>query len=97
MPGMYFNADSQSTEAMFKGKSRSTRTKSIIIILLVIAVAFVIGLLIGRYAVCKDNDPTPQGHTQPLIDETIIREADPAIGDEIIRQINSDNIRNYLR
>ena len=84
-------------EEMVNPRSRSTRTRSIVIIFVVFVVAFVIGLLIGRYAICTKEDSSSEGQSKPVINEDIIREADPTIGDEIIQQINSDNIRQYLR
>lgn len=56
-------------------------------------VGLVIGLLIGRFGIRSDNDD----YRITGISETFVQDADPTISEEIMDNINSDNIRQYLR
>ncbi|KAK3092472.1 hypothetical protein FSP39_003224 [Pinctada imbricata] len=63
--------------------------------LVIFVIAFVIGILIGRYATCPQQEEKQT--SLPAMNDAIIKEADSEIGDDIINQISSENIRLYLR
>ena len=61
-------------------------------------VGFVIGILIGRFGTCPDNtSPVQEGAFLPGVGQGIIEDGDPKIGDIIMNDINSDNIKENLR
>ncbi|KAK7502667.1 hypothetical protein BaRGS_00005917 [Batillaria attramentaria] len=55
--------------------------------------AFVIGILIGRFAACDESG----GGSQEGAFDRIIQDADPEISDILIERINNNNIRDNLR
>ncbi|KAL3873960.1 hypothetical protein ACJMK2_037035 [Sinanodonta woodiana] len=71
----------------------------IVVLLSTAAIGIGIGIAIGRLAICPDRneEPKPDGIFLSGITEALIKDGDPAIGDELIRAINSENIEKYLR
>ncbi|XP_053398140.1 N-acetylated-alpha-linked acidic dipeptidase 2-like [Mercenaria mercenaria] len=60
--------------------------------------AFVVGILIGRFATCPDEEPEEkQGLYLQGVSENLIKDGDPLIGDELMGSINTNNIRENLR
>ncbi|XP_065943873.1 N-acetylated-alpha-linked acidic dipeptidase 2 [Magallana gigas] len=73
---------------------RAQNTRRFLLLAVVAAiVGLVIGLLIGRFGIRSDNDD----YRITGISETFVQDADPTISEEIMDNINSDNIRQYLR
>uniref|UniRef100_A0A8W8I1Q4 PA domain-containing protein n=1 Tax=Magallana gigas TaxID=29159 RepID=A0A8W8I1Q4_MAGGI len=72
---------------------RAQNTRRFLLLAVVAAiVGLVIGLLIGRFGIRSDNDD----YRITGISETFVQDADPTISEEIMDNINSDNIRQYL-
>ena len=90
----YYSKDAQSTEIILEENNKSCQSRVIVGVALLLGLSFVVGLLVGRYAICTDRDGASK---DPVINEAIVREADPNVGDEIIRQIDRNKIRQYLR
>ncbi|KAL3873958.1 hypothetical protein ACJMK2_037033 [Sinanodonta woodiana] len=88
-----------SSENVFVRKSKSNRRCIYAVFFLTAAIGIGIGIAIGRLAMCPDRkeEPKVNGIFLPGINEAIIKDGDPAIGDELIRTINSENIEKYLR
>ncbi|KAL3873956.1 hypothetical protein ACJMK2_037032 [Sinanodonta woodiana] len=88
-----------SSEKVFVRKSKSNRRCIYAVIFLTAAIGIGIGIVIGRLAMCPDRkeEPKVNGIFLPGINEALIKDGDPAIGDELIRTINSENIEKYLR
>lgn len=66
----------------------------------------VIGVLIGRYGLCKpleDNSGSDIGPTHrpqsawEMISPYFLDDGDPSISDKLINDINTSNIRQYLK
>ena len=87
----------RSTEEIYHKRQNGNRC------LLITAVAvglvtFIIGILIGRYAACPDNEPEERvGVFLPGVSKALIEDADPAIRDILINNMKSENIRENLR
>jgi len=63
-----------------------------------IAVAFIVGILIGRYATCPDHkEQTRPGPLLPSVSEKLMRDADADIVNEVIDAVSADYIRDNLR
>lgn len=89
----------QSTEDMFTKRRMFTSRKRLCWgAIAAVVVGFVIGILIGRFGTCPDDKP-PERHGAFLngIDQGIIEDGDPKIGDTIMHEINSENIRKHLQ
>jgi hypothetical protein len=69
------------------------KRKFILWALIAAAVGLGFGMIIGRFAFTSDDGD----QSAPGIPDAIVQDADPGISSEIIRQISSDNIRQYLR
>ena len=69
------------------------RRKFLLLAVVAAIVGLVIGLLIGRFGIRSDNDD----YRITGISETFVQDADPYISAEIMDNINSENIRQYLR
>nr|XP_034326253.1 N-acetylated-alpha-linked acidic dipeptidase 2 isoform X1 [Crassostrea gigas] len=69
------------------------RRKFLLLAVVAAIVGLVIGLLIGRFGIRSDNDE----YRITGISETFVQDADPYISAEIMDNINSENIRQYLR
>ncbi|XP_067681222.1 N-acetylated-alpha-linked acidic dipeptidase 2-like [Haliotis asinina] len=85
------------------GKYHSNRKRNLIIVgIFVLLVGLCVGILIGRYGICRDQsqiEPTPEkdGVFLPGIPEAIIKDGDPEIGKQLIDAVNNKNIEEYLR
>ena len=91
---------SQSHEYMFKdGNRRNANRKLWICGIVAVIAGFIIGILIGRFATCpeEEKETKPEGIFLPGVPESIIQDGDPSISDEIISSIKAENIREYLR
>ncbi|XP_071164480.1 N-acetylated-alpha-linked acidic dipeptidase 2-like [Mytilus edulis] len=91
---------SDSHEYMFKDANRSHANRKIWICgAVAIIVGFVIGILIGRFATCPEENEVPKQDGTFLlgVSDSIIKDGDPKISEEIINGIRADNIRKYLR
>ena len=63
-----------------------------------VILGFVIGILIGRFGTCPDDTPPVRdGAFLSGVGQGIIEEGDPDIGNIIMNDIKSDNIRQNLR
>lgn len=59
---------------------------------------FVIGILIGRFAVCPDEKLEERpGIYLPGVSNALVSDGDPDIADELMNSISSDRIRENLR
>ena len=81
------------------GRSYSkTATRSLcfyVVVAIVVGIAaFVIGILIGRYAACDESGGSSQ--SSGAFDR-ITQDADPEIADLLIDAIDNGNIEKYLR
>lgn len=84
----------EATPCSEKMSPRAQNTRRFLLLAVVAAiVGLVIGLLIGRFGIRSDNDD----YRITGISETFVQDADPTISEEIMDNINSDNIRQYLR
>ncbi|KAL4238328.1 hypothetical protein ACF0H5_003039 [Mactra antiquata] len=60
---------------------------------------FIIGILLGRYAACPDNDnkePTYNGPLLPGVPKDLMEDGDPAISSLLINAVSRENIRTNL-
>ncbi|ESP03021.1 hypothetical protein LOTGIDRAFT_185795 [Lottia gigantea] len=81
----------------------STRKIWIIAIILAI-VAFVIGILLGRYAICSTSSesssvteaPQKDGVFLPGVPDSLIQDAELSIRDTLLKSIDNKNIEKYL-
>ncbi|WAR19930.1 NALD2-like protein [Mya arenaria] len=84
-----------STENVYYRRSQSRNNRCIIILTIVVAiVAFVVGILIGRYATCPEMETNDPVHGFP---EELMKDADPEISKLLINGMNSDKIRQNLK
>jgi hypothetical protein len=61
--------------------------------------AFVIGILIGRFATCPDEE-TPEERSGVFLEgvtEKLMKDADPEVSDILINAMRAENIRENLR
>ena len=81
-----------------KGFKRNNRCL-IIYGIVAIVIGFIVGILIGRYVTCPEEDtPIPaEGVFLEGVSEKIIKDGDPNVSQMLIDGVNADNIRNYLR
>ncbi|XP_053400841.1 N-acetylated-alpha-linked acidic dipeptidase 2-like isoform X2 [Mercenaria mercenaria] len=89
-----------SSKVFISEPGKQTNTRCLIIIFIIgIIVAFVIGILIGRFATCPEDEPeeVPNGLYLPDVSKLLVQDGDPGIGDEMINNINTENIRQNLR
>lgn len=81
------------------GRSSKTATRSLYFYIAVAVVvgiaAFVIGILIGRFAACDESGGSSQA--QMGTHDRITQEADPEISGLLINAVNNVNIENNLR
>ena len=69
-----------------------------IILIVVCIVSFTIGILIGRFATCPDDEPeVKDGLYLHGVSEFLVKDGDPEIAAELMNNINNDNIRENLR
>jgi hypothetical protein len=88
------------TKLSISEPAKQTNTRCLLIVFLVGCIAaFVIGILIGRFATCPDEEPeeVPRGIYLPGVAENLVKDGDPDISDELIKNINTENIRQNLR
>lgn len=92
-------------------KKTSNRKLFAIIAVVALVCGFVIGILIGRFAIDRGEEsagyspsqtecstPPPQdGVFLPGVSRALIQDGDPAITDKIIKMMNPQNIRENLR
>ncbi|XP_076097524.1 N-acetylated-alpha-linked acidic dipeptidase 2-like isoform X2 [Mytilus galloprovincialis] len=91
---------SDSNEYMFKDANRRHANRKIWICgAVAIIVGFVIGILIGRFATCPEEKVVPKqdGTFLQGVSDSIIKDGDPKISEEILNGIRAENIREYLR
>ena len=80
---------------MARGQSSATR-KLLIISFIAIVVGFVVGILVGRFAVCPLVD-SKDGVFLPGIAKSIITDGDTTIRDVLMSEVKNTNIEQYLR
>lgn len=86
-----------SGDKMFKARQSSNRHLFIGLVIGSI-VAFVVGILIGRFATCPENEPEEkEGVYLSGVSEYLVKDGDPKIAEELMKSISSENIRNYLK
>ena len=87
-----------STEAIFTKRKADTRKRLLIGVLIALLVGFIIGILIGRFGTCPDNKPIKRtGAYLKGVDQAIIQDGDPEIANILIKNVKSENIKEYLR
>ncbi|XP_021351946.1 glutamate carboxypeptidase 2-like [Mizuhopecten yessoensis] len=88
-----------STDGFVTKRGAHVRRNLLISALVCLVLGMAIGLLIGRFGTCPEQPEldVKDGVFLPGISEKIIQDGDPTISDEIINNIKSDNIRDYLR
>lgn len=72
-----------------------SKTRLLIFLALALGIGFMIGILIGRYAICDENDR--EGLYLPGVPEHLVSEADPDISKKILDAIDPNRIRENLR
>ena len=89
----------ESTDDFFgKRKMVASRKRLCLGIGVAILVGFIIGILIGRFGTCPDNEPPVRnGAFLDGVDQAIIQDEDPDIANIIMNEIDSDRIRDNLR
>ena len=89
----------ESTDDFFvKRKMVASRKRLCFGIIVAIIFGFIVGILIGRFGTCPEEKPKERkGAVLDGVDQAIIQDGDSSIGDIIMNEINSDNIREYLR
>ncbi|KAK6181051.1 hypothetical protein SNE40_008990 [Patella caerulea] len=89
-------------DLMQDGRASKIASRKFWIIAIIIGVlAFIIGILIGKYAACDTPSdaviPEKDGVFLPGVPDAIIKEADLSIRDLLLSSIDSKNIETYLR
>ena len=87
-------------EVFISEPAKQTNTRCLIIAFVVGCIAaFVIGILIGRFATCPEEEPemVPSGLYLNGVPENLVKDGDPDISDHLIRNIFTENIRQNLR
>ncbi|OWF52174.1 putative N-acetylated-alpha-linked acidic dipeptidase [Mizuhopecten yessoensis] len=96
---MYELADTD--HILAKARYGNPRRPLLICGLVALVLGLVLGLLIGRFGLCPDNEPEPasqkNGVFLPGVSKQIIQDGDPTISDLLINSISSENIRQYLQ
>lgn len=85
---------------MEEKKFRRSPSNRYLYIILVVGciVSCVIGILIGRFAIRPDDEPeVKDGLYLKGVSEFLVKDGDPEIAEVLMKNINSDNIRKYLR
>lgn len=86
--------------ADISGTQKPSSRKIYIGLVVACIVGFVVGILIGRFATCPDSSETPdapKGLFLPGVSESLMRDEDESVIDELMNSISSDNIRNNLK
>lgn len=82
-------------------KTRSTRDRRCIIIVVAFVgiAAFIIGILIGRYAACpgEESPEVKSGVFLPGVPEALIKDGNPEISDLLLSGMKPNNIRENLK
>lgn len=92
-----------STEDIYVKRRASRDRRCIIIVTIVVAIiAFIIGILIGRYATCpdvdvKDGNSAKSGIYLQDVPKRLVKDADPEIETLLINGMKAENIRNNLK
>lgn len=86
-----------STDSLYR--ERKPRSRVLWICLAVVSIiAFVVGILIGRFAACPDEkEDVKPGLYLPGVSEALVKDGDPKISELIIRGISNQRIRENLR
>lgn len=81
------------------GPNKASNKRCMIAVAIGCILFFVIGILIGRFATCPDDESEdiPRGVYLPGVSERIMQDGDPGIGAELMNNIKTENIRQYLR
>ena len=77
-------------------RRRDSKKRFFTAVVFAVAAGFVIGILIGRYAICPDRKESENG-AESNVDQMLLQDENPDIGNTIIDAISSENIRAYLR
>lgn len=83
------------TEGSHKLKSKCPYVRFGVVAIL----GFVVGILIGRFGTC----PSPESNDKlsgvflPGVSESLMRDEDTSVIDELMKSINAENIRNNLK
>lgn len=91
--------DSADDEYFSRRKMRDRRCSLFVGVIIGVA-AFIIGLLIGRFAACPAGDTVPsdeEGVYLPNVPVTLMKDADPTISKELIHGMKPENIRKNLK
>ncbi|KAK6181050.1 hypothetical protein SNE40_008989 [Patella caerulea] len=86
-------------------RTKSPSRKFWIIAMIIGIAAFIIGILIGKYAACDTSSPPAEvpvrpekdGVFLPGVSDAIIKEADLSIRDLLLKNIDHKNIETYLK
>lgn len=81
-------------KSIFVGSSMS-RTRLVIVLVLAVGIGFMIGILIGKFAICDET--TREGVYLPGAPENLVSEADPSISKKIMDAIEPARIEANLR
>uniref|UniRef100_A0A0B7AYA9 Peptidase M28 domain-containing protein n=1 Tax=Arion vulgaris TaxID=1028688 RepID=A0A0B7AYA9_9EUPU len=76
-------------------QSGMSKTRLVIILAIFLLLGFMIGILIGRYAICDEDDR--EGLFLPGVPENLVSEANPDISKKIMDAISPANIEANLR
>lgn len=91
-----------STDEIYTNRRRSRDRRCVLVLAVLVGVCvFVIGILLGRYAACPsgetDQPDAGDGVFLKNVPLSLMKDADPAIADELINGMKPDNIRNNLK
>jgi len=62
-----------------------------------VIVAFIIGILIGRFGTCPSEEKSDSADKNSGLSEKFVKEADPDIVDVLINEMKAENIRANLK
>ncbi|XP_060559269.1 N-acetylated-alpha-linked acidic dipeptidase 2-like [Ruditapes philippinarum] len=89
-----------SSEGIYVKRRQSRDRRCVIICVVSVGIAaFVIGILIGRFATCPDEE-TPEERSGVFLEgvtEKLMKDADPEVSDILIKGMRAENIRENLR
>lgn len=88
-----------STEVVYNRRRKSRDRRCLIVVLVVVGIAaFIIGILIGRYATCPDKETDDRdGVFLEGVPEKLMEDEDPGVSEVLIQGMSADNIRENLR
>ena len=92
-----------STDAIYERRRSVRNRRCVLIVGVILAVcAFIIGILLGRFAACpSDNqdqsDVKGNGVFLANVPKRLMEDADPTISEEVIQGMKAENIRSNLK